>query len=170
MLHGSPLVWVGCLRYLEVWFDPTLGWGVHIDMVSRQAFDRLHAIHRGVGTLWGLHPMIVSHMIVAAILPALFYAAPALCGGVRHLTWLRPLDRVLLLCGMSTLGLLRMVLGDAARLISGLLSAEFQLRSQVVNFYMRQLAYDRDLQAGPTPLVTVNQMVSPREILDLELR
>ena len=35
---------------------------------------------------------------------------------------------------------------------------------------MRQLAYDRDLRAGPTPPVTVSQMVSPREILDLELR
>ena len=61
-------------------------------------------------------------------------------------------------------------LGDVARTISGLVSAEFQLHSWVFNFYMRQLAYDRDLWAGPTPPVTVNQMVSPREILDLELR
>ena len=68
---------------------------MHIDMVLRQALDRLHAIHRGVGTLWGLHPMIVSRMIVAAVLAALFYAAPAWCGAVRHLTRLRPLDRVL---------------------------------------------------------------------------
>ena len=170
MLHGSPLVWVDRLRYLGVWFDPTLSWGVHVDMVSRQALDRLRAIHRGVGTLWGLHPMIVSRMIVAGVLPALFYAAPAWCGAVRHLARLRPLDRVLRLCGMCTFGLLRTVSGDAARTISGLLSAEFQLRSRVVNFYMRQLAYDRDLRAGPTPPVTVNQMVSPREILDLELR
>ena len=143
---------------------------MHVDMVSRQALDRLRAIHRGVGTLWGLHPMIVSRMIVAGVLPALFYAAPAWCGAVRHLARLRPLDRVLRLCGMCTFGLLRTVSGDAARTISGLLSAEFQLRSRVVNFYMRQLAYDRDLRAGPTPPVTVNQMVSPREILDLELR
>ena len=148
MLHGSPLVWVDRLRYLGVWFDPTLSWGVHVDMVSRQALDRLRAIHRGVGTLWGLHPMIVSRMIVAAILPTLFYAAPAWCGAVRHLAQLRPLDRVLRLCGMCTFGLLRTVSGDAARTISGLLSAEFQLGSQVVNFCMRQLAmtgtYGRD--------------------------
>ena len=71
--------------------------------------------------------MIVSRMIVAAILPALFYAAPAWCGAVRHLARLRPLDRVLRLCGMCTLGLLCTVSGDAARTISGLLSAEFQL-------------------------------------------
>ena len=148
-----------------MWFDPTLNWGVHVDMVLRQALDRLRAIHRGVGTLWGLHPMIV-----AAVLPALFYAAPAWCGVVRHLTRLRPLDRVLRLCGMCTFGLLCTVSGDAARTISGLLSAEFQLRSRVVNFYMRQLAYDRDSWAGPTPPVIVNQMVSPWEILDLELR
>ena len=81
--------------------------------------------------------MIVSRMIVATILPALFYAAPAWCGAVRHLIRLRPLDRVLRLCGMCTFGLLRTVLGDPARTISGLLSAEFQVCSWVVNFYMR---------------------------------
>ena len=70
---------------------------------------------------------------------------------------------------MCTFGLLHTVSGDAARTISGLLLAEFQLRSRVVNFYMRQLAYDRDLRVGATPPVTINQMVSPREILDLEL-
>ena len=90
--------------------------------------------------------MIVSRMIVAAVLLALFYAAPAWCGAVRHLTRLHPLDRVLHLCGMCTFGLLRTVSGDAARTISGLLLAEFQLRSRVVNFYMRQLAYDWDLR------------------------
>ena len=170
MLHGSPLTWVDRLRYLGVWFDPTLSWSVHVDMISRQALDRLRAIHRGVGTLWGLHPMIVSRMIHAAVLPALFYAAPAWCGAVRHLARLRPLDRVLRLCGMCTLGLLRTVSGDTARMISGLLSAEFQLRSRVVEFYMRHLAYDRDLREGPAPPTTVTRMVSPREILDLELR
>ena len=170
MLHGSPLMWVDRLRYLGVWFDPTLSWRVHVDMVSRQALDRLRAIHRGVGTLWGLHPMIVSRMIHAAVLPALFYAAAAWCGCVRHLARLRPLDRVLRLCGMCTLGLLRTVSGDAARMISGLLPAEFQLRSRVVEFYMRQLAYDRDLREGPAPPAITTQIVSPREILDLELR
>ena len=54
---------------------------MHIDMVSRQALDRLRAIHRGVGTLWGLHPMIVSRLIIAAILPALFYAALSMVWG-----------------------------------------------------------------------------------------
>ena len=83
-----------------------------------------------------LHPMIVSHMIVAGVLPALFYAAPAWCRAVRHLTRLRPLDWVLRLCGTCTFGLLRTVSGDTARTISVLLSAEFQLRSWVVNFYM----------------------------------
>ena len=107
---------------------------MHVDMVSRQALDRLRAIHRGVGTLWGLHPMIVSRMIVAGVLPALFYAASTWCGAVRHLTRLRPLDRVLRLCGMCTFGLLQTVLGDIARTILRLLSAEFQLRSRVVNF------------------------------------
>ena len=92
--------------------------------------------------------MIVSRMIVATILPELFYVAPTWCGVVRHLTRLRPLDRVLRLCGMCTFGLLRTVSGDAARTILGLLSTEFQLRSRVVNFYMRQLAYDWDLRAG----------------------
>ena len=92
--------------------------------------------------------MIVSRMIVAGVLPALFYAAPAWCGAVRHLARLRPLDQVLGMCGMCTLGLLRTVSGDVARTISGLLWAEFQLRAWVVNFYMRQLpmtgTYGRD--------------------------
>ena len=34
-LHGSPLTFVDRLRYLGVWFDPTLSWSVHIDTVSR---------------------------------------------------------------------------------------------------------------------------------------
>ena len=55
-------------------------------------------------------------------------------------------------------------------MILGLLSAEFQLRSQVVEFYMRHLAYDWDLREGPAPPTTVTRMVSPWEILDLELR
>ena len=169
-LHGSPLVWVDRLRYLGVWFDPTLSWRVHVDMASRQALDRLRAVHRGAGTLWGLHPRIVSRMIQAAVLPALFYGAPAWCGAVRHSARLRPLDRVLRLCGMCILGLLRTVSGEAARTLTGLLPAEFQLRSRVVEFYLRHLSYDRDLRAGPTPVVSVNQIVSPREILDLELR
>ena len=78
-LHGIPLIWVDRLRYLGVWFDPSLSWRVHVDMVSRQALDRLHTIHRGAGTLWGLHPQILSRMIQAAVLPVLFYAAPAWC-------------------------------------------------------------------------------------------
>ena len=53
----------------------------------------LCAIHRGVGTLWGFHPMIVSRMIVVAILPALFYVAPAWCGAMRHLARLHLLDQ-----------------------------------------------------------------------------
>ena len=169
-LHGSPLVWVARLRYLGVWFDPTLSWRVHVDMASRQALDRLRAIHRGAGTLWGLHPRIVSRMIQAAVLPALFYGAPAWCGAVRHSIQLRPLDRVLRLCGMCILGLLRTVSGEAARTLTGLLPAEFQLRSRVVEFYLRHLCYGRDLREGSTPVVSVNQTVSPREILDLELR
>ena len=75
-LQGTPLTLVDRLRYLGVWFDPSLSWSVHIDLVSRQALDRLHAIHRGAGMLWGLHPQILSRMIRAAVLPTLFYAAP----------------------------------------------------------------------------------------------
>ena len=39
----------------------------------------------------------------------------------------------------------------------------------MVEFYLRHLCYDRDLRAGSSPVVSVNQTVSPREILDLEL-
>ena len=144
------------LRYLGVWFDPSLSWNVHIDVVSRQALDRLHAIHRGAGMLWGLHPQILSRMIRAAVLPALFYAAPVWCGAVRHLARLRPLDRVLRLCGVCTLGLLRTVSGDAARMSAGLLPADYQLRLRVVEFYLRHLEYSRDLRAAAPPSVMLN--------------
>ena len=139
VLHGTPLTLVDRLRYLGVWFDSTLSWGAHIGAISHQAMDRLRAIHRGAGSLWGLHPQIISRMVHAAVLPALFYAAPAWCSAVRHLARLRPLDRVLRLCGLCILGLLRTVSGDAARTLAGLLPAEFQIRSRVVEFYMCHL-------------------------------
>ena len=169
-LHGTPLHLVDRLRYLGVWFDPSLSWSVHIDMVSRQALDRLRALHRGAGMLWGLHPQILSRMIHAAILPTLFYAAPAWCSAVCQLACLQPLDRVLRLCGLCTLGLLQTVSGDAARTIAGLLPADHQLRCRVVEFYLRHLQYDRDLRAAEPPPMPVNRTVSPRDILDLELR
>ena len=150
-LHGTPLHLVDRLRYLGVWFDPSLSWSVHIDMVSRQALDRLRALHRGAGMLWGLHPQILSRMIHAAILPTLFYAAPAWCSAVCQLACLQPLDRVLRLCGLCTLGLLQTVSGDAARTIAGLLPADHQLRCRVVEFYLRHLQYDRDLRAAEPP-------------------
>ena len=139
VLHGTPLTLVDRLRYLGVWFDSTLSWGAHIGAISHQAMDRLRAIHRGVGLLWGLHPQIISRMVHAAVLPALFYAAPAWCSAVRHLARLRPLDRVLRLCGLCILGLLRTVSGDAARTLAGLLPTEFQICSRVMEFYMCHL-------------------------------
>ena len=166
---GTSLELVDRLRYLGVWIDPRLTWNAHIQMVTQTALDRLRLIHRGAGTLWGLHPMVFSKMIRAAVLPVLFYAAPAWCPVVGFKTRLQRLDRVLRLCALSILGLLRTTSGDAARFLAGLLPADLQIRQRVVAFYFRQLEYDRDLLALDSIGERYNRALSPCDILRQEL-
>ncbi len=119
--------------------------------------------------LWGLHPTILFRMIQAAVLPALFYAASAWSTVIRFRTRLRSLDRVLRLCGICTLGLLRTVSHDAACMLAGFLPAEFFIRQCLVQFYLRQLTYDRDLLAPDDTHRRLNPILSPRDVLHREL-
>ena len=169
-LQGTPLTWVPHIRYLGVWVDSKLTWRRHISVIAQRGLSRLRLIHRGVSTLWGLHPSIVYRLVRAAVLPAVFYAAPIWSSAVCHLARLRPLDRVLRLCGICILGLLRTVSGDAARVLTGLLPAEFQIRQRLVDFYLRNLAYGRDLVPNPEAVTSRSLLSPPLSILCLELR
>lgn len=150
ILDGTPLTCVPCLRCLGVWIDSRLTWHTHITRVSDQALAHLRGIYRGVGTLWGFHPLVVRRFVEASILPLLFYAAPAWCTGVRG-PGRAALDRVLRQCAITTMGLYRTVSGDAARFLAGLLQADTFVRQQVVDFYVRHLSYGVDLEAEGPP-------------------
>ena len=87
----------------------------------------------------------MQRMVRAAIFPLLFYAAPVWCSAVQFHARVHPLDRVIRLCALSTLGLLQTTSGEAAMVLAGFLSAEIQIRQRTVEFYLRQLAYGRNL-------------------------
>ena len=152
VLDGTSLTCVPVLRCLGVWIDSRLTWLPHITRVSEQALARLRGIYRGVGTLWGFHPIVVRRFVEASILPLLFYAAPAWCTGLTSDLGKGPLDRALRQCAVTTMGLYRTVSGDAARFLAGLLPAATYVRQRVVDFYVRHLSYGVDLLAeGPPP-------------------
>ena len=104
------------------------------------------------------------------MLPAVFYAAPIWSSAVCHLARLRPLDQVLRLCGICILGLLRTVSGDATRVLTGILPAEFQIRQRLVDFYLRTLAHGRDLVPNREAVTSRSLLSPPLSILCLELR
>lgn len=168
-LNGEPLPLVSSLRYLGVELDARLTWKDHIRITCAKATTRLRAIRRGAATMWGTHPHILLHMIRGAVLPVLFYAAPTWCPVVGKASLLCSIDRVLRLCGIAALGLLRTVSGDAARTLAGLLPAEFYIRQATVEFYIRHITYGvdllpRDSIGGPSLFTT------PCCILRKELR
>lgn len=169
VLGDVQLACVPYLRYLGVWLDSTLSWREHIRRVSQRALGRLRLLHRGAGTLWGFHPVIFRRLVEAVVLPTLFFAAPVWCTAVCRLSSLAPLDRVIRHCSIASFGLLRTVSHAASQMLAGFLPAEFQLRRRTVDFYLRRLTYGEDLLAVETPR-TVNQTVSPIDILRLEVR
>ena len=169
-LGGVDLECVPHLRYLGVWLDSSLSWVEHIRRVCQRALDRLRTIHRGVGTMWGFHPLIVRRLIDAAVLPSLFYAAPVWCSALRFAKRLAPLDRVIRLCGISTMGLLRTVSHEATQMIAGILPSDLQLRQRVVDFYLRRLTYGEDVEASGPPTILSSGRVGPLDILRRELR
>ena len=168
-LDGVPLECVSSLRYLGVWLDSKLSWREHITRVSQKALGRLRLIQRGAGTLWGFHPLAMQRMVRAAIFPLLFYAAPVWCSAVQFHARVHPLDRVIRLSALSTLGLLRTTSGEAAMVLAGFLSAEIQIRQRTVEFYLRQLAYGRNLITAEARCIGRTHAVSPLDILAAEV-
>ena len=168
-LGGTELARVPHLRYLGVWLDSTLSWTEYIRRVSQRAMDRLHLLHRGVGTLWGFHPTIFRRLVEAVVLPTLFYAAPVWCTAVCHLSSLLPLDRVIRHCAIAAFGLLRTVSHEAAQMMASFLPVEYQLRRRLMEFYLWRLSYGEDLTDATAPPL-LNRTVSPIDILRQELR
>ena len=168
-LDGVALECVSSLRYLGVWLDSTLCWREHIAQVSQKALGRLRAIQRGAGTLWGFHPIIMQRLIRATILPLLFYAAPIWCGAVQFQARLRPLDRVIRLSAVGTLGLLQTTSCEAAEILAGYLPAEFQIRQHTMEFYLRHLTYGQELISEEARSTGRTHALTPLDILDSEV-
>ena len=168
-LDGVALEHVSSLRYLGVWLDSTLCWREHIARISQKALGRLRAIQRGAGTLWGFHPTIMQRLVRATILPLLFYAAPVWCGAVQFQARLRPLDRVIRLSAIGTLGLLKTTSCEAAEILAGYLPAEFQIRQRTLEFYLRHLTYGRELLTEEARSTGCTHAISPLDILHSEV-
>lgn len=168
-LDGVALASVTELRYLGVWLDSKLSWAHHVAVVTGLARRRLRLIHRGAGTMWGFHPHILHRLIRATIFPLMFYAAPVWCPTVAFSTRLRPLDQIIRLGAICTLGLLRTVSGAAALALAGYLPAELQLRESVSAFHLRQLSYGRDVRPA-LAVLGLNRLACPSDILRKELR
>ena len=166
---GVALECVPSLRYLGVWLDSTLCWRDHIARVSHKALGRLRLLHRGASTLWGFHPHILHRLVHATIFPLLFYAAPIWCSAVQFQARLRPLDRVIRLSAVGTLGLLRTTSCEAAQVLAGFLPAEFQIRQRTVEFYLRQLSYGRDLLSTDVQCPGCTHAITPLDLLAAEV-
>ena len=166
---GVALECVPSLRYLGVWLDSTLCWRDHIVHVSKKALGRLRLIQRGAGTLWGFHPHILHRLVQATIFPLLFFAAPVWGSAIQFQARLRPLDRVIRLGAVGTLGLLRTTSCEAAQVLAGFLPAEFQIRQRIVEFYLRQLSYGRDLLSMDARCPGCTHAVTPLDMLVAEV-
>ena len=150
----TTLEYVPSLKYLGVWFDSTLSWREHIRHASDKALTRLRVLCGGMKTTWGFHPIIARRMIDATILPILFYAAPIWCTALRSTTTLAPINRVLRQCALATMGLYRTVSTDAALFVAGIKPADIYIRQKLMDFYLRELSYSRDLlRLVPPPLL-----------------
>ena len=104
------------------------------------------------------------------MLPTIFYASPIWSSAICHLAPLQPLNRVLRLYEICILGLLRIVLGDAAQVLTGILPAEFQIRQRLVDFYLCSLEYGRDLVPGEEAVLSRSLLSLSLSILCLKLR
>ena len=95
--------------------------------------------------------------------PCLVQCCPVSC------TRVHPLDRVICLSALSTLGLLRTTSCEVAMVLAGFLSAEIQIRQRTVEFYLCQLAYGWNLITAKAQCIGQTHAVSPLDILATEV-
>ena len=105
-MHDTLVAQVQEFKYLGVWVDASLSWERQIQETCTACMTRIRAICRLCATYWGLHPQVVDALVKAIIFPRLFYGVSAWGGAVCFLKHLRPIDRVLRISALMTLGLL----------------------------------------------------------------
>ena len=69
---------------------------------------------------WGAHPQIVRQLVVGAVLPSLYHAAPAWCAASRQQHRMTDIERVLATAGRLVCGLGRQAPGEGALTLAGL--------------------------------------------------
>ena len=80
-----------------------------------------------------------------------------------------PLDGVIHLSALATVGLLRTTFCQAAIVLVGFIPAEIQIHQRIEEFHLRQLAYRQNLISEEPLCVSRTHEVSRSEILDAEV-
>ena len=169
-LHSSLIPQVQEFRYLGVWVDATLTWDRQIRETCNACLERLRALRRLCATYWGVHPQVMAVLVQAIVFPHLFYGVCAWGGVGRFIKCLRPIDRVLRLSAILTLGLLHTTSVVKAIAACGWLPADLSIRYELFRFLLRQRTYDRDDLLDRDHVVGVNQTISALDTARGEFR
>ena len=121
-------------------------------------------IHQLCASYWGLHPQVVERVIKAIVFPRLFYGVSAWGGVVRFMKRLRPIDRILRLSAVATLGLLNTTSEAKALAVCGWLPADLEVRLAVVRFILRQRTYGREDLLETDFTLGVNSIISAIDV------
>ena len=157
-------------RYLGVWVDSALSWARHIHETCTSCIVRLRALRRLCATYWGVHPGVMAVLVRAIIFPRLFYGVSAWGGVARFLNRLRPLDRVLRMSAILTLGLLSTTSTVRAIAACGWLPADLAIRSELFRFLLRQRTYGREDVLERDHTLGVNGIISALDTARGEVR
>ena len=157
-------------RYLGVWVDSSLSWERHIRETSTACLGRLRALRRLCATYWGVHPRVMAVLVRAIVFPRLFYGVAAWGGAVRFSNRLRPIDRVLRMAAILTLGLLRTTSTTRAIAACGWLPADLAIRYELFRFLLRQRTYGREDLLERDHTFGVNGIISAQDTARGEFR
>ena len=163
-MHDALVTQVQEFRYLGVWVDSSLSWARQIRESCCVCLTRLRVLRRLCATYWGLHPQVVEVLVKALVFPRLFYGVSAWGGAVRYLARLRPIDRVLRMAAVVTLGLLRTTSAVKALAVCGWLPADLAIRFELVRFILRQRCYGREDLLTTDYSPGVNRVVSAIDV------
>ena len=157
-------------RYLGIWVDSSLSWARQIDETCTSCIIRLRALRRLCATYWGVHPGVMEVLVRAVIFPRLFYGVAAWGGVARFLNRLRPLDRVLRMSAILTLGLLSTTSTVRAIAACGWLPADLAIRYEIFRFLLRQRTYGREDVLEHDHTLGVNGIISALDTARGEVR
>ena len=163
-MHDALVTQVQEFRYLGVWVDSSLRWARQIRESCSACMARLRVLRRLCATYWGLHPQVVEVLVKALVFPRLFYGVSAWGGAIRFLARLRPIDRVLRMAAVVTLGLLRTTSAVKALSVCGWLPADLAIRFELVRFILRQRCYGREDLLTTDYSPGVNRVVSAIDV------